>query len=289
MDGRPLSNTVGTVLDPIFALRRRVRSRAGRDGAHRILDHRRIVPQRKCWTWSTSITTPTPSSGRRRWRGPRRRCSCAIWASTPTRRACFSASRAMCSTPTPAMRPSSDIIRRGGGGQAALWAHGHFRRSADRAGAHRRHRGHRHRRAQLLRALEYWRMKRLAVDLVILNERGILLSCRICRSPWRRMVRMSQSRPPIGADQARGAVFLLRADLISQETRALLSSVARVVLVGAARKLSDQLDRAASASPAAPPGRRRARSEAAGGAASAPPTSSSSMDSAGSPRTDAST
>ena len=29
MDGRPLSNTVGTVLDPVFALRRRVRVQAG--------------------------------------------------------------------------------------------------------------------------------------------------------------------------------------------------------------------------------------------------------------------
>ena len=37
-DGRRLSNTVGAVLDPIFALRRRLRVPAGRHGADRLLD-----------------------------------------------------------------------------------------------------------------------------------------------------------------------------------------------------------------------------------------------------------
>ena len=35
---------------------------------------------------------------------------------------------------------------------------------------------------QLLRAHEYWRMKRLAVDLVIINEKAHFLSRRICRA-----------------------------------------------------------------------------------------------------------
>src|SRR5208282_635715 len=54
---------------------------------------------------------------------------------------------------------------------------------------------------------------------------------------------MSQSHPPIGSDNTRGSVFLLRTDLISEETRARLSSVSRVVLVGQRGNLSDQLDR----------------------------------------------
>ena len=45
-DGRPLSNTVGTVLDPVFAVRRRVRVQTGRNGAHLLLDRRRIVSRR---------------------------------------------------------------------------------------------------------------------------------------------------------------------------------------------------------------------------------------------------
>ena len=68
------------------------------------------------------------------------------------------------------MRPSSERIRRGAGGPAALWAQGisgdmpivlvRIADIEDIAVA-----------SQLLRAHEYWRMKRLHVDLVILNER----------------------------------------------------------------------------------------------------------------------
>ena len=43
---------------------------------------------------------------------------------------------------------------------------------------------------QLLRAHEYWRMKRLGVDLVIVNEHARLLRCRTFRS---------RSRPRYGA------------------------------------------------------------------------------------------
>ena len=57
---------------------------------------------------------------------------------------------------------------------------------------------------------------------------------------------MSQSQPQVGADNARGSVFLLRTDLISAETRARLSSVARVVLVAQRGNLADQLDRVRS-------------------------------------------
>ena len=69
------------------------------------------------------------------------------------------------------LRPSSDAIRRGGGGPAALWSQGisgdlpivllRIGDVEDIAIAR-----------QLLQAHEYWRMKQLAVDLVILNERG---------------------------------------------------------------------------------------------------------------------
>src|SRR5439155_86510 len=81
------------------------------------------------------------------------------------------------------------------------------------------------------RAHEYWRMKHLAVDLVILNERAssYIQDLQIALET---LVRTSQSRPKIGSDVARGSVFVLRADLISVETRALLLSMARAVLVG---------------------------------------------------------
>ncbi len=49
-----------------------------------------------------------------------------------------------------------------------------------------------------------------------------------------------------------GRVFILRADLISPAERALLASVARVVLVGQRGRLSDQLDRAPAPMAAVP-------------------------------------
>jgi cyclic beta-1,2-glucan synthetase len=72
------------------------------------------------------------------------------------------------------------------------------------------------------------------------------------------MVRKSQAHHPrVGTDVTRGEVFVLRADLISQETRALLPAVARVVLSARQGSLSDQLDRLRKASvTAAAPERR---------------------------------
>src|SRR5207248_1754082 len=103
-------------------------------------------------------------------------------------------------------RPSPDRIRRGAGGPAALWTHGisgdlpivllRIADVEDIAIAR-----------QLLRAHEYWRMKRLAVDLVILNERTSYLQD--LQMALETQLRMSQSQPQISADNARGSVFLL--------------------------------------------------------------------------------
>src|SRR5665811_2267736 len=83
---------------------------------------------------------------------------------------------------------------------------------------------------QVLQAHEYWRMKRLAVDLVILNERqsSYVQDLQIAIETE---LRMSQSRWRTGGDASSGRVFVLRADLVPADTSALLVSVARVVLV----------------------------------------------------------
>ena len=129
----------------------------------------------------------------------------------------------------PTLRPSSDTIRRSGGGPAALWAEGisgdlpivlvRIDDIEDVAIVR-----------QLLRAHEYWRMKQLAVDLVILNERGSSY-IQDLQGALETQVRTSRSRPQTGADGARGAVFVLRADLGPAATRALLLAMARAVLV----------------------------------------------------------
>jgi cyclic beta-1,2-glucan synthetase len=110
----------------------------------------------------------------------------------------------------------------------------------------------------LLQAHEYWRMKQLAVDLVILNERqsSYVQDLQIALETH---IRSSQARRVPGTERPPGRVFVLRADLITAEARALLASVARVVLVAQRGSLFDQLDRVVeTAALATPPPRPRA-------------------------------
>ena len=91
---------------------------------------------------------------------------------------------------------------------------------------------------QVLQAQEYWRLKGLSADVVILNvdpvsyvdELHVQLAALLDTGPW-------------GAWKHRpGGVYLLRGDRMSADERILLASVARVVLSGARGNLSEQLD-----------------------------------------------
>jgi cellobiose phosphorylase len=136
-------------------------------------------------------------------------------------------------------------IRRGGGGQPGLWLHGisgdlpivllHISETEDLDIVR-----------QLLHTHEYWRTKQLAADLVMLNERESSYNQDL-QSALETLVRTSQSRSQIPMDAPSGRVLILWADLMSADTRALLTSMAQVVLVRRRGRLSDQLDRAPEA------------------------------------------
>ena len=104
---------------------------------------------------------------------------------------------------------------------------------------------------QLLRAHEYWRMKLLAVDLVIVNERAHSYQQDL-QSALEALVRTSQVRlsPEIG--ETLGNVFLLRADLTSPQLRSILQGVARAVLFGRRGTLAEQVLRSQRAMPITP-------------------------------------
>ncbi|MDH3919506.1 MAG: glycosyl transferase, partial [Rhodospirillales bacterium] len=141
----------------------------------------------------------------------------------------------------PRFRSPSEAIIRGAGSQSGLWPHAisgdlpivllRIDDIADIAQVR-----------QLLRAHEYWRMKSLDVDLVIVNEHAssYLQDLQIAIET---AVRSSQSRPRFGEELAQGAVHALRADLMSGEARALLQSAARVVLIARRGPIADQLAR----------------------------------------------
>lgn len=95
---------------------------------------------------------------------------------------------------------------------------------------------------QLLRAHEYWRMKRLGVDLVIVNERASSY-VQDLQNAIEAAVRTRVSRPLLGEPPEQGTVHVLRADLMSVDTLALLQSVARVVLIAQRGPIADQLAR----------------------------------------------
>ena len=121
------------------------------------------------WTVSINIGTRRPTSARRRWLGPRRKSNCITSASIRRSRA-FSTPRKPRHLRWPRFASLVGIIRQGSGPQSGLWLRGSPAIS-DRAVANRSRSRHLSVVRQILQAHEYWRIKQLAVDLVILNER----------------------------------------------------------------------------------------------------------------------
>jgi len=151
-----------------------------------------------------------------------------------------------------ALRPPAGVLARNSAGPDALWAHGisgdlpivlvQVDDSEDVAIVR-----------QLLRAHEYWRMKRLAVDLVIINERAPSY-LQDLQTLLETVVRTSQSGGPHEGHEPHGNVYILRMDRLTQAQRDVVQTAARVVLSSRRGTLAEQLARAQrpEAVPAAP-------------------------------------
>jgi cyclic beta-1,2-glucan synthetase len=92
---------------------------------------------------------------------------------------------------------------------------------------------------QLLQAHAYWRIKGLTADLVIVNEdfsgyRAVLQD---------QIIGLINAGPEAQIIDRPGGVFLRRADELSEEDRVLFQTVARVVLTDTAETLVEQVDR----------------------------------------------
>jgi cyclic beta-1,2-glucan synthetase len=247
IDGRPLSNTVGAVLDPIFALRRRVRVPPG--GMMRIA----------FWTMIASDRAALLDAiDRHRDAAAYARATMLAWTQAQVQlhhlgvtagdAGLFQRLAGHVIYAAPTLRPASSIIRAGGGAQSGLWGQGIsgdlpivLLRIADIENLDVAR--------ELLKAHEYWRMKRLAVDLVILNERQASY-VQDLQAALETLARVN--RPPVGPGQdgTAGRVYVLRADLIPADVWALLSATARIVLSAQRGGLFEQLDRAALVRPA---------------------------------------
>ena len=240
LEGRSLSGSVGTVLDAVFALRYRIRVPAG--GSARI----------SFWTCvAGSRAHLLDLLDKHRDANAHTRAATLAWtqAQVQLRHLGIDASQASLFQQLAGRilfadavaRPASDNIRRGAAGPHGLWAHGisgdlpivllRVEEADDLAIAR-----------QLLQAHEYWSIKRLSVDLVILNERGASY-VQDLQVALESLLRVSQHRPRISGADTRGKVFVLRTDLIAPETRTLLLATARVVLTGRRGSLADQVER----------------------------------------------
>jgi len=249
-DGWPLSNTAGAVLDPIFSLRRRVHiargatvriafwtmAAASRDEVLDLADKHHD---------STAFDRATTLA----WTQAQMQLHHLGIGSDEAHLFQRLANHILYSDAT--LRPSADVIRRGARKPSTLWAQGisgdlpivlvRIDEEDDLELVR-----------QLLRAHEYWRLKQLAVDLVIVNERSAsyVQDLQIALDA---LVRMNQSMPRIASDDSRGAVFVLRADLVAPEIRNLLQAAARAVLHGSRGTLAEQINRARDRMPATAP------------------------------------
>jgi cyclic beta-1,2-glucan synthetase len=253
-EGWPLSNSVGAVLDPIFSLRRHVQIPRGATA--------RIA----FWTLAASSREEVvdladkhhdPMAFERAktlaWTQAQMQLHHLGISSDEAHLFQRLANHILYSDPT--LRPPPEILKRGGGKASTLWAQGIsgdlpivlVRVEED---------GHLALVRQLLRAHEYWRLKQLAVDLVILNERAASY-VQDLQTSLEGLVRMNQSMPRNPRGDARGAVFIVRADLVSPEVSGLLHTCARAVLDGNRGSLSGQIKRARDLNPASTPPVRR--------------------------------
>ncbi len=238
MDGRPLTNTVGAVLDPVFSLRTRVRIDAGAT-AH--------------VTFATMVASSREAvedlADKYHDQAAFDRVSALAWTRAqvqlhhlrikPDEAQLFQSLANRLLFADPSLRPASALMRANQSSVAGLWRH---RISGDRPIVLLRVTEPEDRAIveQLLRAHEYWGMKRLAVDLVILNEKGTSYAEDL-QTLLEGMVRDNQAVAAHHQHTDHGTIFVLRTDGLAQEDRLLLQTAARAVLVSSQGSLAEQV------------------------------------------------
>jgi cyclic beta-1,2-glucan synthetase len=237
MDGRALSGTTGVVLDPIVSLRQRVRLAPG--ATLRLSFATGLAPDRGM-AEALARKYHDPAAATRTF------ALATTHALSALRHLNISAdeailferlaSRVLGTDGT--LRATPDIMAANDLGQAGLWPHSIsgdlpivlIRVVEDDDVALVR---------QLLQAQEYWRLKGLSADVVIINEHPVgymdemqaALAAVLDDGPWSTW----QHRP--------GGAYLLRADRMGRAERVLLEAVADAVITGDRGDLRNQLDR----------------------------------------------
>jgi cyclic beta-1,2-glucan synthetase len=240
LDGRALSNSVGSVLDPVMSLRRTVR-----------------VPPASTvrLSFSTAVASTREEvldlADKYRDASTFERISTLAWTQAqvqlhhlgihPEEAQLFQRLANAVLYSDPSMRPSPDLLAMGSVELPTLWAQGIsgdlpiiLARIDDPEDVEIIR--------QLLRAHEYWRMKQLSSDLVIINEQPSSYIQELQNS-LESLVRGSQLRLSPDTPGVSGKIVLLRGDLINAQTRSQLQTVARAVILSRRGTLAEQITR----------------------------------------------
>lgn len=240
MDGRPLTNTVGSVLDPIFSLRKRIRIAAG---ATEHVSFTTLVAGSRQALEELADKYHNVSAFER--------VSSLAWTHShvqlhylrtkPDEAQLFQDLANRLVYADPSLRPAGKLMQMNTLNLASLWRHGI---SGDRPIVLLRIWEPEDRTLveQLLRAHEYWRMKGLAVDIVILNEKEYSYAGDL-QTMLEGMVREKQALWFHQEHKIQGTIYVLRIDQLSVEEGRMLQTVARAVLVGNRGTLAEQLAR----------------------------------------------
>ncbi len=237
MEDRPLSNTTGAVLDPVFSLRRRVR----------------IQPNQ---TVSCSFSTAIAHSREEalaladKYHDPNifERELRLAWTKAQVEMSHLNidseeahlfqrlAARVLYSDPS--LRPRPHVLALNTKAQSSLWAHGisgdlpivvvRINKAADLGTVKKIVRGH-----------EYLHYKGLKIDLVILNDNPTNY-LQLLHEELETIIRTSGLQ---GLQDKPGGVYLRLADQMDEADRILLHAVARVVIVADRGTLEDQIER----------------------------------------------
>lgn len=237
MEDRPLSNTTGTVLDPVFCLRQRVR----------------LKPNEKALvSFTTAIahsheealqladkyhdTSTFEREARLAW--TKSKVEMLHLNMDPEEAHLFQRLAGRLLYSDPSLRPGSHVLELNTQAQSALWPYGI---SGDlpivlvRIGQSEEIDMVR----QILRAHEYLRLKGLSIDLVILNDRPLSYVQEL-HDDLQTLIRKSGSHALLDKP---GGVYLRRSDIMPEPDKILLHTVARVVIVTDRGSLDEQLVR----------------------------------------------
>jgi cyclic beta-1,2-glucan synthetase len=235
----PLSGSTGTVLDPVFSLRYRLRVAPGQTA--RITFWTAIAGSRADVLRICDMCRDASAFDRASmlaWTGAR--VQLHHLGLDPDEASVFQRLAAHVFYANSVLRPGPDTLRRNRAGAYALWAHGisgdrpimmvEIDDASDMALVR-----------QLLRAHGYFTLKNLALDLVIVNGSATSYMQDL-QSAIESLTRASQQRIQQAAP-AGGSVFALRAEAMSGESRLALLAAARVALIARRGTLAEQLDR----------------------------------------------